>query len=183
MAYDLTRFENTAKKIKEKFSGELGAIRTSRASPALVKDILVDYYGGKMKLEGLASIGVQDARTIVVQPWDKSSLEAIEKAIRSSNLGIQPVADRDVLRIVLPELTGERRQALLKLAGEKLEEARIALRRERDEVWKEVQDKERAGEIPEDEKFRLKDELQKKTDGFNGEFEEIVEKKRQEVSS
>lgn len=134
-----------------------------------------------MSLDGLASISVQDARTLVIRPWDKNSLEPIEKAIRSSNSGLQPVADKDVIRVILPALTGENRQILLKLAGEKLEESRIVLRRERDEVWKDIQAKERLGEISEDEKFRLKDELQKKMDKFNAEFEGMVERKRREI--
>ncbi len=134
MPYSLSKFDSSFQKIKNHFADELGALRTGRANPALVKDIAVEYYGGKTKLEGLASIGVGDARTLIIQPWDKGALEAIEKAVRSSNLGLQPVVDRDVLRIILPELTGERRQAMQKLVGEKLEESRIALRRERDEV-------------------------------------------------
>ena len=168
-------------KIKSRFAEELGALRTSRASPSLVKDILVDYYGTKTKIEGLASISIQDAKTLVIQPWDKNSVEPIEKAVRASNLGLQPVADKNILRIVLPELTGERRQSLIKFIGEKLEESRIAVRRERDEIWKDGQDKERAGELSEDQKFRLKEELQKKVDKANRELEEIAEKKRKEV--
>ncbi|MEK7566892.1 MAG: ribosome recycling factor [Patescibacteria group bacterium] len=181
MIDNLSKFEVSANKIKERLSGEMGAIRTSRANPALVKDITVEYYGSKMKLEGLASIGVGDARTLTVQPWDKGSLEAIEKAVRASNLGLQPVVDKDMIRIILPELTGERRQTLIKLVGEKLEEARIVLRRERDEVWKEAQEGERSGGISEDEKFRFKDELQKKIDRFNKDFEELAERKKNEI--
>lgn len=181
--YDFGKFETASKKIREKLGEELSVLRAGRANPSLVKDMLVDYYGSKVKLEGVATIGVQDARTLAIQPWDKNSMEPIEKAVRASNLGLQPVADKDIIRIILPELTGERRQALLKLAGEKFEEARIALRRSREDIWKEIQEKERAGEISEDEKFRLKDELQKKIDNLNSEFEEIVEKKRKEIGS
>jgi len=181
MPYSLNNFDSSVEKIKSRFAEELGALRTSRASPSLVKDILVDYYGTKTKIEGLASISIQDAKTLVIQPWDKNSVEPIEKAVRASNLGLQPVADKNILRIVLPELTGERRQSLIKFIGEKLEESRIAVRRERDEIWKDGQDKERAGELSEDQKFRLKEELQKKVDKANRELEEIAEKKRKEV--
>ena len=179
--YDLSKFETEAGKIKERLVAEMGAIRTSRASPALVKDIMVEYYGSKMKLEGLASIGVQDARTLTIQPWDKNAVEPIEKTIRSSNLGLQPVVDKGLIRIILPELTGERRQFLIKLVGEKTEESRIALRRGRDEVWKEIQERERSGGISEDEKFRLKDELQKKIDRFNKDLEELAENKKKDI--
>lgn len=181
--YNLSKFENSAGKIKDRLISDMSAIRTGRASPALVKDIMVEYYGSKMKLEGMASVGVQDARTLTIQPWDKGAIESIEKAIRSSNLGLQPVVDKDMIRIILPELTGERRVALSKLVGEKTEESRIALRRERDEVWKDIQEKERAKSISEDEKFRLKDELQKKVDRFNKDLDELAEKKRTEISS
>ncbi|MBI2506987.1 MAG: ribosome recycling factor [Candidatus Niyogibacteria bacterium] len=181
--YDLSKFEVAAKRSREKLSEELGGLRTGRANPVLVKDIAVDYFGSKMKLEGLASISVQDARTLLIQPWDKNSIEPIEKAVRASNLGLQPVADKNVLRIILPELTGERRAALLKLTGEKLEASRVALRQEREAVWKDIQEKERKGEMSEDEKFRLKDDLQKKIDRFNKDFEELAEKKKQEISS
>jgi len=181
MPYSFNNFDSSAEKIKSRLAEELGALRTSRANSALVKDIQVELYGVKTKLEGLASISIQDAKTLVVQPWDKSSVEAIEKAIRASNLGLQPIADKNILRIVLPELTGERRQALLKLAGDKLEEARIALRRAREDVWKEAQEKERAGDISEDEKFRVKEELQKKVDKANRELDEITDKKRREI--
>lgn len=181
--YDLSKFEDAASRLREKLTEELGGLRAGRANPALIKDIAVDCFGTKMKLEGLASIGVQDARTLVIQPWDKNSIEPIEKAVRDSNLGLQPVADKNVLRIILPELTGERRAALLKLTGEKLETSRIAIRQERDAAWKDIQERERKGEISEDEKFRLKDDLQKKIDRFNKDFEELVEKKKREISS
>lgn len=181
--YDFGKFETASKKIREKLGEELSALRTGRANPSLVKDILVDYYGSKVKLEGVATIGVSDARTLAIQPWDKNSMGPIEKAVRGSNLGLQPVADKDTIRVILPELTGERRQSLLKLAGEKLEESRIAVRRERDQVWKEIQESEREGKISEDEKFRLKDELQKKIDRFNKDLDELAEKKRYEISS
>ena len=183
MMENISKFESSANKIKEKLVKDVGAIRTSRANPALVKDIMVEYYGSKTKLEGLASIGIQDARTLTIQPWDKGAVEPIEKAVRSSGLGLQPVIDRDIIRIILPELTGERRQALIKLTSEKLEESRIALRRERDEVWKDVQEKERSKTISEDEKFRFKDELQRKVDKFNAELDKIVEQKKQEIST
>ena len=144
MPYSFVKFDSLFQKTRDHLSENLGALRTGRANPALVKDIVIEYYGSKMKLEGLASIGTADARTLIIQPWDKGSLEAVEKGIRASNLGLQPVVDRDIIRVVLPELTGERRQAMQKLVGEKLEEARIALRRIRDDAWKEIQENEKA---------------------------------------
>ncbi|MEK7599043.1 MAG: ribosome recycling factor [Patescibacteria group bacterium] len=181
MIYSFSNFEIEAGKIKEWFSRELDGLRTGRANPTLVKDIVVEYYGTKTKLEGLASIGVQDARTLVIQPWDKQAIEAIEKAIRSSNIGLQPVVDKEMIRVVLPELTGERRQFLTKIVGEKFEEARVSLRKARDDVWKDIQNMERESKLSEDEKFRLKDELQKKMDSVNEALQGLAERKKEEI--
>ncbi|MBI1957180.1 MAG: ribosome recycling factor [Candidatus Niyogibacteria bacterium] len=181
MTYSFSSFDGELKRIKEHFSGELSSLRTGRANPAIVKDILVDAYGSKMKLEGVASITTQDARTLVIQPWDKGVVAAIESAIRNSNLGIQPVVDKDVIRVILPSLTGERREQLMKLVGEKSEDARIASRKARDEIWKDIQAQEREKKMSEDEKFRAKDELQKKIDHFNRELDDVAERKRTEI--
>ena len=183
MAFSFSGFEHELKKTTEWFSDELSALRTGRASPTMVKDILVDAYGSKTKLEGLASITTQDARTLAIQPWDKSVVGAIETAIRNSNLGLQPVVDKEVIRIILPALTGERRDQLIKLVGEKLEEARIASRKARDIVWKDIQTQERGGTSSEEEKFRAKDELQKKIDQFNRELDMLAERKHAEIKS
>ena len=183
MSYSFSGFDAELKKAKEWLADEFTALRTGRANPAMVKDILVDCYGSKMKLENVASIGAQDARTLLIQPWDKASVEPIERAIRASNLGLQPVVDKDVIRVILPTLTGERRGALMKLVSEKLEEARIMSRKARDEIWKDIQTKERDGALSEDEKFRAKDELQKKIDAFNRDLEALVERKKTEIQS
>ncbi|MBI2039265.1 MAG: ribosome recycling factor [Candidatus Niyogibacteria bacterium] len=183
MPYPFTQFDTELKKTKEWFSNELSTLRTGRANPAMVKDVLVDAYGSKMKLEGVASITSQDARTLVIQPWDKSMVGSIETAVRNSNLGLQPVVDKEVIRVILPALTGERREQLMKVVNEKSEEARIASRKARDIVWKDVQTQERDGKISEDEKFRAKDELQKRIDHFNRELDEIAERKRVEIKS
>src|SRR3989344_4880393 len=162
MSYSLAQLDAELKQIKERFFDALSTLRTGRANPALVSDIIVDAYGAKMKLEGVASVTTQDARTLLIQPWDKSVISAIEAAVRKSNLGLQPVVDKDVIRILLPELTGERREQLSKAVGGKMEEERLSSRQVRDDVWKDIQTQERGGGLSEDEKFRSKDELQKK---------------------
>jgi ribosome recycling factor len=181
MIYSFSDFDAEAEKIKEWFKREIDALRTGRASPALVKDISIEYYGTKTKLEGLASIAVENARTIVIQPWDSGTMEAIEKAIKNSNLGLQPASDKKTIRLVLPELTGERRQFLINIVGEKFEEARVSLRKVRDNIWKDIQEAERQGRFGEDEKFRLKNELQKKTDQFNEDLAKAAERKKEEI--
>jgi len=143
---------------------------------------MIDSYGTKLPLKHVATIGVEDARTLRVTPWDISALKNIETAISNSNLGCQPIADQQSIRIILPQLSEERRKSLLKFLSEKLEEAKISLRRERDEVWKDIQEKERKGEIPEDDKFRFKDELQKMVDEAGKELEEIAQRKKQEIT-
>lgn len=179
--YSFSGFDNETEKIKEWFKREIDALRTGRASPALVKDIGVEYYGTKTKIESMASIAISDARTIVIQPWDKQAVEAVEKAIRNSNIGLQPVIDKETIRVILPELTGQRRQFLMDMVGEKLEEARVSLRKARDTISKDIQEAERQGQFGEDEKFRLKNELQKKTDSFNEILREMAERKKEEI--
>ena len=182
MSYDFSKIKKRAKEIEEWFKGEAALLRTGRATPALIENVKVDYYGTKTPLKGLASISVSDARTLLVRPWDTDSVMPIEQAVNASELGIRAVPDKDVIRIIFPELTEERRKSLLKLLNEKLEEAKISLRREREEVWRDVQDKEREGEISEDDKYRHKDELQKIIDGAGENLQDIAGKKEAEIA-
>lgn len=183
MPYDLSPVKKKLPEIKEWLKKELSLLRTGRASPALLDNIVVDYYGAKQPLKHLGAISAEDARTLRIKPWDTSLIHQIEQEIRYSNLGLQPIAEKDSLRIIFPELTQERRKALLKVIGEKLEEARISLRKLRDEHWRDIQDKEREGKISEDEKFRLKEELQKLVDGTVKEMEEMVSAKEKEIQN
>lgn len=183
MIYNFSRIKDKAGDIKKKFQNEISSLRTGRATPAFVENIIVDSYGAKMPLKHAASINVEDARTLRITPWDISILKNIENAIANSSLGSQPIADKQSIRLALPELSEERRKALIKILSEKLEEAKIALRQERDEVWKDIQEKERKGEIPEDDKFRFKDDLQKIIDKATEEVEEIAKRKELEIKS
>ena len=181
MGYDFSQLKEKADDVKEHLKKEILALHSSRANPALVEDIMVDSYGTKMPIKHVATISVEDARTLRITPWDISVLKNIEAAISASNLGAQPIADKQSIRIVLPELSEERRKSIIKVLSEKLEEAKISLRQERDEVWKDIQEKERKGEIPEDDKFRFKDELQKIIDKANEDLEEIAGRKELEI--
>ena len=181
MTYDFSKLKNKADDVREHLRKEILALHSGRANPALVEDIMVDSYGTKIPIKHIATISVENARTLRVTPWDISVLKNIEAAISASNLGAQPIADKQSIRIALPELSQERRKAIIKVLSEKLEEAKISLRQERDEVWKDIQEKERQGEIPEDDKFRFKDELQKIIDKANEELEEIAARKKQEI--
>jgi len=160
---------------------ELAKIRTSQVSPALVEDIMVECFGSELPLKQLAAITSGGARQLTVQPWDRSYLEAIEKALARSNLGGGVSVSGDVVRLSLPPLSEEYRKDLLKILSDKMEECRRTLRRWREEVWKELQDRARAGEIREDDKFRAKDELQKLLDEYGEKIEGIGERKKKEI--
>lgn len=181
MTYDFSKFKKKAEETENWLKNEFFLLRTGRASPALIENIKVDYYGAKNPLKSVASISVEDAKTLRVRPWDTDAILPIEQAIQNSGLGIQAITEKDMVRIIFPALTEERRKTLLKVAREKLEEAKIALRRERDEIWRDIQDKERAREISEDDKFRHKDELQKIIDAATKKFDGMTETKEKEM--
>jgi len=163
------------------YKTDIGTIRTSRATPAIVEDIKVDYYGQNMRVKELASITVPEPRILIIQPWDKGAIKAIEEAIRKSELGLSPVVDGQIIRLNIPPLTEERRREFVKLLKQKTEEARIKIRRVREEIWDKVQRMEKEGEIPEDDKFWAKDQLQKIVEEYNQKIEELERKKEQEL--
>lgn len=168
-------------KVIARFKSELVSLRTGRATPTLIEDLEVEYYGAKTPLKAIASISTPDAKSILIQPWDRNAVQAIEKAIQSSSLGVNPVTDRDVIRISIPPLTEERRKELVKILKKYTEEARISVRRERDNATKEIDRMEETKEISEDEKFRQKKELQKVIDEYNKQIEELSESKEKEI--
>lgn len=173
--------KNDLEKAVEHLIVEIGQIRTGRANPALVENIMVDYYGTKTPLKQVASINVPESKLLVIQPWDKDSLVNIESAIRDSDLGFNPNNDGQVIRINIPSLTEERRKELVKVLNQRTEEGKISVRNVREEAWKEIQEQEKDGKISEDDKFSGKDYLQKIIDEYNKKIEEIREKKEKEI--
>lgn len=171
------KFEKTI----EFFQEELGKLRTGRASASLVEDLLVDYYGSKSPMKQVASITVPEPRTIAISPWDKDSLVNIEKAIRDSQLNLNPMNDGQLVRINIPPLNEERRRDLVKLLNQKAEEARVSVRKTREDIWDEIQKAEKEGKMGEDDKFSGKDALQEVVDGYNKKIEELREKKEEEI--
>jgi len=145
-------FKESVQKIQEYFKEELKSFRTGRANIDLVSDIKVEVYGASQPLKQLASIGVQDVHTIIVEPWDKSIVKNIEKGILSSGRNISSAVDGNIVRISIPETTEETRKDLVKLLNEKLEEARISIRRSREEEKKKIELDEKSGAITEDDK-------------------------------
>lgn len=184
----MTDYKEIIKKIKPELEKvinfldkEIAGIRTGRANPSLVEDIIVECFGEKFPLKQLAAISSPGPKEIVIQPWDKSYIESIEKALSYSNIGASPIVDKDIIRISLPSLNDEYRKSLLRLLSEKQEEARKTIRRWREESWNEIQEEFRKGEIREDDKFRAKDELQELVDKYNEKVREIGERKEKEI--
>ncbi len=162
---------------------ELAGLRAGRASPALVEPIEVEYYGAKVPLKQVASITVPEPRLIVIQPWEKTMIPVIEKAIMESDLGLVPTNDGVVIRIQLPELTEERRRELVRQAHQLGERAKIALRNIRREANDEVKRRQREGEISEDEARRELERIQKITDKFVAKVDELVARKEKDILS
>src|SRR3972149_10954330 len=153
----------------EHFKDEIASLPTGRSTPSLVDSIVVEYYGQSMPMLQVASISVPTPQMIVIQPWDKGALEAIQKAILQSPLGIAPIVDKDTVRLSMPALTEERRLGLIKVLDQKVEEAKIAIRQEREDAIKKTQKLKEDSEIREDDFFRAKTEIQKIVDEFNNE--------------
>lgn len=160
---------------------ELARIRTGRASPSLVEDVIVDCFGQKFPLKQLSAISCPERRQILIQPWDKSYIEGITLALGKTGIGTNPIVDKDVIRINLPPLSEEYRKDLLNFLSDKQEEARKTIRHWREEAWAEIQEKFRDGKIREDDKFKAKDELQELIDEYNEKIEEMGERKKKEI--
>ena len=160
---------------------EMAKIRTGRANPSLVEDVICDCFGQKFPLKQLAAISTPEPKQILIQPWDKSYIEGIVSALEKTGTGANPIVDKDVIRINLPVLTEEYRKDLLRLLSEKQEQTRQVIRKWREQIWEEIQEGFKNGGIREDDKFRAKDELQKLIDEYNKKIDDLGEKKKKEV--
>jgi ribosome recycling factor len=160
---------------------DLLSIRTGRASPALVEKLPIEYYGTMTPLNQMASIAVPEPRLLVIRPWDPSALADIERAILKSDLGLTPMNDGKLIRLSIPRLTEERRRELVKLVSRRVEEGRIAVRNLRRDALQDLREFEKEKMISQDEFFRGKDELQKLTDEFIEQIDEIGKRKEAEV--
>ncbi len=173
--------EDRMKKSVDAVTEDLGSIRTGRASAALFDRIKVEYYGAPTPLNQLATISVPEARLVVIQPWDKSAMGEIEKAIQRSELSLNPNNDGKVIRINIPPLTEERRKEYVKLAKEKAEQGRVSVRNVRRDAMDTLKSFEKDGEISEDELKRAEDEIQKLADRYVTKVNELLEEKEQEI--
>lgn len=181
MAYNFVIFKQGSEATVEWLKREYSGIRTGRAAPAILDTVSVEAYGSKMQINALANVNIEDSRTIRIVPWDVTVAKAIESAIQQSNLGLSVATDERGLRVSFPELTSERRTAIAKVAKQKLEEARVRLRSERQKVLNDLDKKENDGEMGEDDKTRSKNELQKMVDETGRKLEELTSKKEAEI--
>ena len=160
---------------------ELGSVRTGRASPGLLDRIQVEYYGTMTPLRQMATISAPEARLLTIQPFDASTIKAIEKAINSSDLGLNPSNDGKLVRLVIPEYNEERRRELVKVARQIVEEGRIAIRNIRRDVMHDLRELKEEGEIGSDDERRAESLLQKQTDGSTGELDALLKSKEAEI--
>ncbi len=160
---------------------EFGSVRTGRASPALLDRIQVDYYGAVTPLKQLATISAPEARMLTIQPYDKSSIKAIERAILESDVGLTPSNDGSLIRLVVPELTEERRRQLVKVVRHIAEEGRVAIRNVRRDVMHDLRELKESGDTGSDDEHRAEQELQKVTDGRIAELDDLLKHKDEEI--
>jgi ribosome recycling factor len=179
MSYNFSSFHQRQAEIKDWLAREYQSIRTGRAVPAILDQVMVENYGAKVPLKHVASIKIEDPRTLRLAPWDRSQIKNIEIGLSAANLGLSVVVDGEGLRVIFPELTGERREQFIKLVKEKLEDARVSLRQERERVLADIKN----GSLTEDEQFQARTELQKLVTAGNDDLQALAVKKEAELRS
>ncbi|MBP9749265.1 MAG: ribosome recycling factor [Candidatus Pacebacteria bacterium] len=181
--YNFTTLQQSLKAVQEHYRQELATIRTGQAAPSILDRVRVDAYGTKVPIQQVGSIMIEDARTLRVTTWDREQVRMLEAAIREADLGVSVSADEKGVRVCFPELTSDRRAQLSKLARSKLEEARTGVRQARDHAWQEIQKMEKDKLLSEDEKFRGKEEMERRVREANDELESMVRIKEEELSA
>ncbi len=182
MAYDFSKLKANIKETEEWLARELSGVRTGRATPSLLDGVKPEAYGTRTPLRELASVSVEDARTLRIIPWDMSILKTLEKGIIDADLGVGVATDDQGLRVSFPELTSERRAQLSKIASDRTEQAKVTLRSHRTEALKALEAAEKAGGMGKDEVARLKGEAQKLIDAGNEAFAKVLERKEAEIA-
>lgn len=173
--------EEKMKKTVEILRKDLAGVRAGRANPAMLEKIAIDYYGTSTPVNQLANISVPEPRLLIIQPWDKTSIPAIEKAILKSDLGLTPANDGVVIRLNIPQLTAERRSEIVKVVKKKAEENRVAIRNIRRELIDDIKRIEKDKAVSEDEAKKAQDKAQKLTDKYIKEVDAVLEKKEKEI--
>jgi ribosome recycling factor len=178
----LDEFKQKSAKSLEAFVNKLGSFRSGRANPSLVENLMVDSYGSKMPLRSLATISAPEAKMLLLQVWDRTNIPAIEKAILTSDLGLSPQTEGEIIRLIVPALTGERRDEYKKLVKQEAEKIRVAIRGHRKEAIDSLKELEENKEITQDDEKRGKDQLQKEVDKENEKIEVLLTKKVEELN-
>lgn len=173
--------EEKMEKSESSMRNDLGAIRTGKASPSLVENMMIEYYGTQTRLRDMAQINAPEPRLLTIQPWDTSAVQAIEKAIKASNLGIMPNSDGRLIRLPIPELSEDRRKTLVKQVKSRSEEAKVAIRNARRDGNEAAKKLQKDGELTEDELKKLLDDIQKATDKHIADIDKIVGDKEKEL--
>ena len=176
-AFDFDSFEEQMQNALDALGREFGRVRSGRASPSLVDKVMVEAYGSEMPMSQVATISIPEARTIVIQPFDKGNLSNIERSIHKANLGVTPSNDGNVVRLNLPALTEERRKEYVKVVKGKAEEAKVSIRQARRDVLAEIKKE----EFPEDQAKRMEDEVQKMVDKFTDKIDSATTAKEKEL--
>ncbi|MBE9037966.1 ribosome recycling factor [aff. Roholtiella sp. LEGE 12411] len=179
----LAEAESTMQKTVEATQRAFNTIRTGRANASLLDKVLVDYYGSPTSLKSLANISTPDATTILIQPYDRNSLNLVEKAISLSDVGLTPNNDGSVIRLNIPPLTSDRRKELVKMAAKYAEEGRVAIRNIRRDAIDAIRKQEKNTEIPEDESRDLQDKLQKLTNKYTARIDELLVEKEKDITT
>ncbi len=183
MSYSFGAFTAILQEIADSLKKEFSSIRTGQASPAILDSVVVESYGTRMPIHQVGTVTLEGARALRVSVWDKDLVKAVERAVQEKDLGLSVSADDRGVRIFFPDVTTEQKEKFVKLAKEKLEEARIRVRRERENVSGELQSLQKTGELSEDEVFRLKATMQKHVDEANTRLNEMFERKEKEILS
>jgi len=178
---DLKSYKSKFDSVVDRYQTDISSIRTRRASSSILDEIIVEAYDSKYQVKELATVTVPEPKTLLIQPWDKASQEPIVKAIKNSSLGLNPMSDNTGIRLIMPALTEERRKEFIKLLNQKTETARQAVRHLRGEIWEEAQTLTQNRKMSENEKFNIKDGLQKIVDEYNGKLEDLEKKKEGEL--
>ena len=179
----ISKAESRMEKRLSHLADDYAAIRAGRANPAVLDKVMVDYYGAPTPINQLAAVSVTEARTLMVQPWDASVLRAVEKAIQTSDVGINPQNDGKALRLVFPPLTEDRRKEIVKEASKMAEETKVSVRNVRRDAVDKVKAKKKDGELTEDDLKKAEKKIQDLTDRFVKEIDKMAEKKQKEVMS
>lgn len=177
----LSKTKQNMAQVAQKLNKDLGTLRTGRANPQMLENVRVEYYGVPTPLKNMAVINVADAKTLEIQPWDVSSIKEIEKALQQADLGVTPMNDGKIIRIIFPPMTEDRRKMLTKTISKMSEDYKVAVRNERRDILEKLKKGQKAGEITEDDLKRYEVQIQKDTDATIGEIEKIVVAKEKEI--